>query len=151
MDALKLLKESFHPWCWVPEHASHLLCYGFIDLVYNINSGVLWWCFFSPLIVLLFWLIGLLVISLSCSIFSRTLDQTAPILTRSWSPQRVRMKVCGNMSISGMFKESYTTVAVFVVLFWKSLRSELWHTIWQYARYRKSEVSVGFRDGSTSN
>lgn len=97
---------------------------------------------YLPVIVLLFWLIGVLVISLSCSIFSRTLDRTAPILTRSWSPQRVRMKVCGNMSISGTFKECHTTIAAFVVLFWKSLRSKLWHTIYISIYWVSMSLSV---------
>lgn len=71
---------------------------------------------------------NVIVVYLCFSTFSRILGQTAPILTRSWSPQRVRMKVCGNMSISGMFKECHIKIwGCFVELFSKYLRSKLWH------------------------
>ncbi|CAJ1078953.1 MOB-like protein phocein%2C partial [Xyrichtys novacula] len=41
---------------------------------------------------------------LSNSTFSRTSDQIVPILTKSWSLQRVRTRACGSTSTSGRFK-----------------------------------------------
>lgn len=40
------------------------------------------------------------------STFSRTLDQIAPISTKSWNLRRVRTRGSGNTSISGMFRVS---------------------------------------------
>ncbi len=116
--------------------------------VTNNRHKFIFLCIFSVLWLyvgdedLLLWLsVGLClpVCALCFSTFSRTLDQIAPISTKSWNLRRVRMRGCGSMSTSGMFKNK--TKKVWLQMCWSqfficSWRVQVFFTLYSLMSFK---------------